>query len=80
MDFELFSKVASISEEMTDKMAEALKNSDSATTEVMVKSFIGLTVDALCDEFNFNENETWEQMYNAHKYVNATEGDFHARS
>lgn len=80
MDFELFTKVANISDETAKKLAEALKDSDSAVTEVMVKSFIGLTVDSLCDEFNLNENETWEQLYDAHKFVNATEGDFHARS
>ena len=80
MDFGLFSEVANISEETAKKLDEALKDSDATLKEVMVKSFIGLTFDTLCDEFNLNENETWEQLYDAHKFVNATEGDFHARS
>jgi hypothetical protein len=77
MDFELFNKVASISESMTKKLAKTLEDESKGVKEIMVKSFIGLMVDSLCDEFNLNENETWEQLYNAHKYVNETEGDFH---
>ena len=77
MDFELFTTVASVSEEMTKKMAEVLKDSDTEVKEIMVKSFIGLMMDSLCDEFGLNENETWEQLYHAHAQINATEGDFH---
>lgn len=80
MDFTLFTEMVNISEETTKKVAEALKDSNATITEGMVKSFIGLMIDTLCDEFNFNENETWEQLYEAHKFVNETEGDFHARS
>lgn len=74
--FELLNTLGELSEKQTSELKKAVDGFTQEEVKMMVKSYMGLFMDSICKAFEFNENETWKQLFEAHANVNESEGDF----
>ena len=62
------------------EIKEYLDDVDNDTRELLVKSFMGLFMDSMCDAFELDENGTWAELAYVHGIINAELGDHHAHN
>lgn len=74
--FEIVNQLADLSENQVAALCEVFENVDDSTRKVFAKSYLGLFFDAACKAFGFDENTTWNELFEVHHMVNEAEGDF----
>lgn len=77
MEFmEIVDKLADLSEKQTNELQKVFEGADDEMKMVLAKSYLGLFFDATCKLFGFDENTTWNELFETHHMVNEIEGDF----
>jgi hypothetical protein len=75
---QVLNDVTKVAVDAVKNLTEAVESLSEEEKTVMAMSFCGLIVDSTLAEFGFDENKAWEQLVEAHKYVNEQMGDFKA--
>ena len=65
-----------LSEKQISELKEVFEEVDRDTTELLVKSYLGMFFDSICKDFGLDENATWQQVFEAHQQINEIDGDF----
>lgn len=73
---EIVNKLSDLSEKQTKEVLEVFQGADDELKETLGKSYLGLFFDSTCKAFGFDENTTWNELFEVHHMVNEAEGDF----